>query len=108
MKPQNLMGWAGLFILISGVLHIVAPVFSGFSAAGLQLVPVGIVYALLGWGLMRGWTRLACATYLIVLILVLFAYGSMGGNAVPVWLTGLIIAADIAGLVALFLYIWRR
>ncbi|WP_152544504.1 hypothetical protein [Actibacterium mucosum] len=107
MKPQGMLGWAGLFILISGILHIVAPVFTGFSAAGLQLVPIGIVYALLGWGLMRGWSRLACATYLIVLILVLMAFGSMGG-AVPIWLTGLIIAADVAGLVALFLYIWRK
>ena len=43
-----------LFIALSGLVHILALLVSGFASEALVLVPVGIVYLGLAYGLLQG------------------------------------------------------
>ena len=38
------LGLAGLLVIISGILHLAAPVLGGLSAQMMVLVAVGIIY----------------------------------------------------------------
>ena len=47
------LGLSILFLGISGILHLIAPVLSGFSQEGLMLAPFGVLWLLIAAGLRR-------------------------------------------------------
>ncbi|WP_420860539.1 hypothetical protein [Algirhabdus cladophorae] len=107
-RTQRLFLTAGVLMLINAGLHILAPLVSGFGSDALMLIPVGVLYGLFGWGLMRGWRWLAYIVFLICLIGGVYAYMIASATSVPAWWMGLIVAADVLVIVTLFLLLWRR
>lgn len=97
-----------LFIAISAALHVFAFIVGGFSADALRLTPVGLVYALLAFGLTRGWRWLAYVAFIAMMIGGTVALGSLWApSPVPQWWTLAIIAADWLAAAALFAALWR-
>lgn len=106
-RHSTAYGLAALFVFISAVLHLIAPFVSGFSAAGWQLVPFGIVYVAIGYGLMRGMRWLAWLTLFVMMAGGIAALGAyFGVSAVPAWLYLLIVVADWLAAACLFAILW--
>lgn len=108
LADKSALATAGRFLLLSALLHLAAPIPAGFAADALALIPIGIVYALLGFGLIRGLGWLGCVTFVLLTVAMLAAYATMGGSSVPEWWTWLILAADFAAWIFLFGHIWSR
>lgn len=97
-----------IFIAISAVQHVLAFVVAGFSAIAMQLIPVGIVYLILAYGLLRGWRWMAYITFVVALIGSIVALGSVWSiGPVPGWWWALIVIADVAAVLGLFAALWR-
>jgi|GEM_PF-1539759 len=98
----------GLLLLLSAALHIFAFVVGGFSNDALRLIPVGLVYALVAYGLFCGWRWLAYIAFVMMMIGGIAALSTIWSpSTIPVWWTILIIAADWLGAAALFGALWR-
>lgn len=96
------------FILISAALHIFAFVVGGFAPEALVLIPIGLVYVVLAYGLSRGWRWLAYIAFLLMMIGGTFALAQLWTpSPVPQWWTLAIIAADWLAALALFVALWR-
>jgi len=98
---------AGLFLALSGVLHLVAPVFAGFAPGSLVLLAIGVIYLLLAAGINRGWRGLAYIVFVVLLVGANVAFAMVGGGLLPDYLWYAIIAADLVALVSLFVALWR-
>jgi len=107
-RSQRLFLTAGVLMLANAALHILAPLVAGFAPDAVRLIPVGVLYGLLGWGLMQGWRFLAYLVFLICLIGGVYAYMILAATSVPAWWMGLIVAADILVCLTLFLLLWRK
>lgn len=100
---------AGCLLMLTGVLHVIAFFIGGFGYGGKGLAPVGLLFIAMGFGLLRGWRWLAYLTYLVVGIGVSFAVRDLfAATSVPDWWFLLIIAVDVAVVVVLFGFLWRR
>lgn len=106
-RNQRLMTYAGVLMLVNAALHLLAVALGGFASDALRLAPVGMLYALIGWGLIRTVELLAYIAFLACLIGGLIAYISMYSWSVPFWWVGLIILAHVSAAILLFLCIWR-
>lgn len=97
-----------LFVFISALLHIFAFVVGSVTADALMLVPIGIVYLLIAWGLTRGFRWLAYITFFVMCIGGIFAMSQLWTpSPVPGWWTIAIIVADWLAAAALFASLWR-
>lgn len=97
-----------LFIAVSAALHVFAFLVGGFSTDALRLIPVGLVYAVIAYGLTRGWRWLAYVAFIAMMIGGTVALGSLWTpSPVPQWWTIAIIAADWLAALALFVSLWR-
>ncbi|MEM7268201.1 MAG: hypothetical protein AAF401_02995 [Pseudomonadota bacterium] len=100
---------AGIFALISAALHIFAFVLGGFTEMAVLMIPVGIVWGLLGLGLIRGYRLIACVGFVISLAGVVAAFGAyIDPEGLPALWGLLVLIADLGVAVPLFLHIWRR
>lgn len=104
---SRLLGLAALFVLASAILHILIPFFAGFATGSLPFLAIGVAYAVIAYGLTRNTRWLAWLTFFVMLAggiaaLVL----SMGVTAAPSWLYTLIMLADWAAALMLFVYLW--
>jgi len=106
-RTKGPMRWAGVFLLLSAALHILALVVSGFAGAP-QLLIATVLYAALGFGVLNGMRWVAYIAFIIVFIGLSVAISGMWA-ADP--MTGraftMIAAADVAALVCLFVALWR-
>ena len=66
MLLQGPFRTANIAVILSALLHIVAPVAGGFEASTFGMVPVGLFYLALAYGLSRGWRGLAYLTFLVM------------------------------------------
>ena len=98
---------AGLLMLLNAALHIVGYPVSGFSADAIKFVIVGVVYGLVGLGLMRGMRWLAFLMFVLALIGGNIAFMSMGSPPLPSWLSGSIALNDLVVAIVLFGVLWN-
>ncbi|NRB01642.1 MAG: hypothetical protein HRU30_00090 [Rhodobacteraceae bacterium] len=101
--------FGAMFVTLSAVLHLISPIFGGFSQDALMLFAAGVVYAVIARGLMGDRRWLAYLTFLILMIgsVVALTYAwSLG--PVPSWIYVGIIFADWGGVLALFVALWRK
>lgn len=101
------LGLAALFLLLAAALYILSPIAGGFGREVFMLMPVGVVFAALGVGLLRGLRLIAWLAFFAALIAGIVALAAaMDATALPGSWHGLIMAADWAAAVFLFLYLW--
>lgn len=97
-----------LFVGLSGILHILAPLVSSFASGALILVPAGLFYLVLAYGLLQGWRWLAYLVFLILMIGSVIAIGSAWSTPmVPTWVFLTIFVLDWLAILALFAALWR-
>ena len=100
--------FGALFILISAALHLLAFVAGGFSAEALQLIPIGLAYVAIAFGLARSRRWVAYVAFLVMMIGGTVALSYLWTAwAVPQWWTIAIIMADWLAAAALFVALWR-
>jgi len=99
---------AGLFLIISGILHLPMFVTGGFTQKTIVMFFVGIVWILLGVGLRRQKTFLPCIVYVLMLVGVVASLAGMNAGPVPNWWWGLIFLADLLAAIFLFRIIWSK
>jgi len=106
--PRSPYRTGALFVLISAALHFLAPTISQLSSDGMLLLPFGILYGAMAWGLMRNWRWLAYVSFLTMLIGTSAALtGIWAASPVPSWVyLGIVIANFLAAL-SLFVALWR-
>ena len=98
-----------LFIGLSGLMHLAAPLLGGFAGQAITLAGVGAIYLLIAAGLLRGWRWLAYLAFLVMLVALSAAIpGIFGQGPVPGWLFGGILVANLLAVLGLFAALWRR
>ncbi len=108
IEKANTLRLAAVFVFLSAALHIGAPVVGGFTSQALMLIPYGILFALIGLGLLRGMRWLAWITFFGTLIGGIAALnGMMGLSAVPGWWYALIMTTDWLAAAILLIHLWR-
>ncbi|MGX9355760.1 hypothetical protein ACS3SW_11575 [Roseobacteraceae bacterium S113] len=95
-----------LALVISAVLHFLAPFTGGFNGQTLALVCVGAVYVALAYGLARGWRWLAYISFLVLFAGMIGAIASIWGGPAPGWLFAAMVVVNFGGIVALFVALW--
>ncbi|NVK31580.1 MAG: hypothetical protein HWE20_11275 [Gammaproteobacteria bacterium] len=96
-----------LVILISAVLHLVAPVVSRLSMEGLMLVPAALIYGLLARAIWRGARWAQWLTLFVALFgIAVSVRGYLTAGAVPSWVYLQIIIADALAAGLLFVLLW--
>ena len=97
------------FILMSAVFHVLAPIWGGFSGFAGMLVPVGLFYVVLAFGLYQGWRWLAYVAFLLMLFGTIAAISGIFSSApIPSWWMMAIAAADVFAVFGLFAALWRE
>ena len=100
--------FAATFAGLSGVLHVAAPVLSGFASEAWIVVPFGVIYLILAYGLTMGWRWLAWLAFFWSFAGIAGAISqiwSIGG--VPAWLFQAILAVNVLLVMGLFARLWR-
>ncbi len=107
-KAANNYNLAGLFLIISGVLHLPIPLLAGFGSKQIGLAVIGVIWILLGRSLRNHNARLPCLVYVFMLIGMIASMASLNSDVGPNWLWWMIFFADL--LVAFFLFrlIWSK
>jgi hypothetical protein len=98
--PRSLM-LAGRILVLTGILHCLGWLVSGWSFDTARLIPFGVVYAVLGCLLMLGHLRARYVALAVTLIGATAASITMNTAAVALWFTGVLIAIDVVVLALL-------
>ena len=107
-RTKGTIRWAGVFTAASALFHLLGTGLSGFAADGLALLPAGVLYAGLAYGLFRGQRWVAHITFIVLLIGTSFAVsGIWATGGVPSWVYTAIAAANLLAVAALFVTLWR-
>lgn len=97
-----------LFVALSGIVHILALLVSGFASESFVLVPVGVFYIALAYGLLQGWRWLAYLVFVLMMIGSVLAISSAWTTPnVPTWVHLSIFVLDWLAVLALFVALWR-
>ena len=109
MRNMSLIDVAGYLLMLSGAMHVIAFVIGRFSENAGGLAPVGLLFIALGYALQRTeWRWLGYVTYLGVGIGVSIVMRQVFvSTTAPAWWYVLILAVDVAAVVALFWFLWR-
>jgi len=99
---------AGIFLIISGLLHIPMFLVGGFTGKSIQMAIVGVVWVLLGLGLRRQMKYLACVVFALMLVGIIVGLTSLNTGPVPNAWWWLIILADLLTAIFLFRIIWSK
>lgn len=97
-----------VFLGISAILHLIAPLFAGLSGQAPILFVFGVVYVIAVWGLMRAMRWLA---YVVMLVLMVGSVIAMTGiwamAPVPGWIYAGIVFANWSAVLSLAAVLWR-
>jgi len=99
---------AGLFLIISGILHLPIPFMAGFEQKSIILAVAGIIWIALGMGLRRKNKFLPCIVYVLMLVGMIASMASLNTGIGPNWLWWLIFLADFLTAFFLFRLIWSK
>ena len=100
--------WAGLFLIISGLLHLPIPIWAGFGGLGIQMAVTGVIWTLLGLGLRKHIRGLPYIAFLCMMVGLVYVLATLGSGPVPSWLWALIGVVDLFAALTLFRLIWSR
>lgn len=107
MAPFGSLKVAGQFLLLSALLHLPAPILSGFAPVGWFMLGVSALYLVMSSGLTRGLRWFGYVTFVFMLIGMCGAYISLATTPVPHGLIWAIIAVDFLVAINLFVALWR-
>lgn len=107
-KAASNYNLAGLFLIISGILHLPIPFFAGFWQKPIVLAVAGIVWIFLGLGLRKHKTFLPCIVYVLMLVGMIASMANLNGDVGPNWLWWMIFFADMLTAIFLFRLIWSK
>jgi hypothetical protein len=94
---------------VSALFHLLAPLFGGLTSEALFLLPFSVMWALIGWGLIRGSRLVAYFAFLIGAIGVSVGLaGFMDPVGVPIWIYAAVTLADLGVAITLFVALWRK
>ncbi len=98
---------AALFVAISGVLRLLAPIVGGFAQEAVVLAVLGLVWLLAAAGLRRGLRWLAWLAFFATMAGAIAALASAVSITVaPQWLYWSIAACDTLAAIMLFGVLW--
>jgi len=106
--PFGFIGFAGVLLAASALLHAFAFTVTGFTSEALLFIVIGLIWGAIAWGLWRGWRWLAWIAFVVVLIGMLAAYIRVGGSTIPDWWLMLMVFSDLSVAACLFIALWRR
>ena len=99
---------AAFLLAISGALHVLSPLFGGFVNEALYLVPVGVFWLAVAYGLSFNLRWLAWLAFFLAMAGAITAMSSaMGFSAVPSSLYWAIAALEALAVVVLFGVLWN-
>ncbi len=104
-KPTSSLELAGKLLVLSGILHVVAFVITGMTVP--PMAAFGVVYALLGLGILRGWKIVTYIAFIFTLIGCVAAYINLPPSGLLMWFILLFMAMNVVILIALFLHLWK-
>ena len=97
-----------LFVGISAIFHLVAPVFAGFGEEGTALFVVGLIYLAVAYGLMQGFRWLAYLAFIMLMVGSIFAITNIWSlSPVPGWISSAIVITDWLAVLSLFAALWK-
>jgi len=99
---------AGLFLIISGLLHIPMFILGGLTPKTIQMMVVGVIWIGLGILLRRQTKYIACLCYVLMLVGMIAALTGLNDGPVPNWWWWLIFIADFVAAFFLFRVIWSK
>jgi len=99
---------AGLFLIISGILHIPMFLVGGVTDKTIQMAVVGVVWILLGIGLRRQMKYLAGICFALMLFGLVASMAGLNAGPVPNWWWWLIFLVDLIAAIFLFRIIWAK
>ena len=99
---------AAFLLAIAGTLHVLSPLFGGFVNEALYLVPVGVVWLAVAYGLSFNLRWLAWLAFFAAMVGAIAAMSSaMGYSAVPSSLYWAIAVLEAVAVVVLFGVLWN-
>ncbi len=106
-RTKGPMRWAGIFVALSAVFHIVALIAGGVSS-GAQILTAAILYGVFAYGLINGIRWVAYAAFIVVFLgLSIAVAGVWSSGPIPGWVFGAISIANLATVACLFIALWR-
>jgi len=107
-KHESNYEWAGLFLILSGILHLPIMIWAGVAGFGTQMAVTGVIWILIGLGLRKHIRGLPYLAFLLMLIGLIYVFAIVGSGPVPSWLWLGIGAADLLAAIFLFRVIWSK
>jgi hypothetical protein len=97
-----------LFVALSGIVHILGVLVSGFASGSQVLLPGGILYLGFAYGLLQGWRSLAYLVFVVMMAGSVVALTSAWSTpGVPTWIFLSIFVLDWLTVFALFGALWK-
>ncbi len=99
---------AAVLMFISALLHVAAPVLTGFATENLSMLIFAVIYGVLGWLILKNKRWAVWLGFFLMLfggIAGMAAY--LGASSLPEWLNLSIWIASWAAAVCLFVVLWR-
>lgn len=107
-RTKGAMRWGAVFAAVSSGLCGLGLILSGFGDAGLGLVPYGVVFAAIAYGLMQRMRWVAYLGFLALFVGLIMAVSNVYAiGAVPGWLYAGLAVATLLGVVSLFAALWK-
>ncbi|KGF70570.1 hypothetical protein LL06_04180 [Hoeflea sp. BAL378] len=101
------LGLAALLIWISALVHMATPAVAGFSEETFWLVPAALVLAVMGYLMIPNRRWMAWLTFYALLAGAIAAFAfSAAPSTIPYLWWMLIVAANLAPALLLFIYLW--
>ncbi|MGR3454799.1 hypothetical protein [Pseudooceanicola sp.] len=101
------LGFAGRLLIVLAALQVIAVVFAGLSAAALETLPWGLLAAVTGLGLTRGWRWLGWPALAGCIVGVGAVLGGVGASALPASALYALAALLAVAALSLFATLWR-
>lgn len=105
---QGTYNAAGLFFIISGLLHLPLFLWAGTSPFAIQMAITGLIWIMIGFGLRWRIPLLPYLAFLLMLVGLVYVFVVLGFGPVPSWWWLLIGAADLLAALCLFRLIWAK
>lgn len=99
---------AGLFLILSGLLHLPILIWAGLGGFGAQMAVTGVIWILIGLGLRKHIRGLPYLAFLFMLVGLVYVFATLGSGPVPSWLWLMIGLADLLAALFLFRIIWSK
>jgi len=108
LTSKDSLKFVGILMIINALMHFFAFVVAGFNSDTYQFMVVGVIYALIAWGLLRGINWVAYIMFIFALFGSIAAFLAAGNSPIPSGWLYAILLLDIVVAVRLFGYLWSK